>query len=759
MKRFRLHLVLFAVSIPTVTQPPLQSLYFSLFLSPAPHKYVLKDQFGVQHWSEDNIKSQGGALIVGTAEVQNPAGSQDIAGILNTKVHDRVFNPTLFAGGDIGAQVNAAVASCSSSLNCTILVPPGSYSQRTDITLPGANVHLIGPGAVLVGAGGVTHMVTVSGNSDSVEGITFNLGGNAQYAVLVVGSNATVKNNTFLGVGNYGIVAAYAGSGLGIINNIFESDSDGRAPAPISILFTADYRVIGNHMVNTAGFGITATGSSHGVISGNDFYQTPFTTTVVAAPSQTRYSFTLSSYATRIGVHVNGVTVATKSITNTSGNDWTVVLPVAPAAGANVTFVGWQALENIQVNSQSFDVTVIGNTMDGTGDSGIDVVSDYHATLLQSTTATTNQTVFNFVGAPTFFGVVEVSGRILGGNVVLNGGPVRTSTNHYTVTLASPQPAGTVVSFMDFTITANVPADYPGSVAVVGNTVRNAAATGIGIELAIPNVVITGNTVADCGLAVTDINFSSGIFVAGSVGAVVKNNTITNSLTVPSMLVGIALLYVVNDDGSLDKHVKIGRNVFNGTFQSALSIPNSSPGFRASGVDVEGENYRYPERVNIDGNWTMILLNTKYFTYSAAGITLTRDTKNVMGGVASISWPGNGGFGSNFVNIYPCEGDFFKTNSIAKLSWWAKVNGGTMGMQLFSTVGGSTIPIEVDASGTGWKQYSIYLSTNGVTPGSIFARLVGSGKGNFANITFSMTPLDNTSTALTTESEKKLYKH
>jgi hypothetical protein len=82
-----------------------------------------------------------------------------------------------------------------------------------------------------------------------------------------------------------------------------------------------------------------------------------------------------------------------------------------------------------------------------------------------------------------------------------------------------------------------------------------------------------------------------------------------------------------------------------------------------------------------------------------------------------------------------------------------------MGMQLFSTVGGSTIPIEVDASGTGWKQYSIYLSTNGVTPGSIFARLVGSGKGNFANITFSMTPLDNTSTALTTESEKKLYKH
>jgi hypothetical protein len=722
MKRFRLLLALLELCIPALAKPPLRPL------NPAPHKYVLRNQFGVHQWSADNITNQAGlALIAGTTI-------------------DRVLNPTLFAGTDIGAQVNAAVASCSSSLNCIILVPPGSYNQSTNITLAGANVHLIGPGAVLVGAAGVTYMVTVSGNRNSVEGITFNLSSNAQYGVFVGGSNATVKDNTFLGVGNYGIVAAYAGSGLGIINNTFTSDSSGRALAPISIFFTADYRVIGNHMVNTAGFGITVTGSSHGVIGRNDFYQTPFTTTVVAGRSQTSYSFTLSSYATRIAVHANGVTVAISSITNISDNNWIVVLPVAPTAGAKVTFVGWQALENIQVNSQSFDVTVIGNTMDGTGDSGIDVVSDYHATLLQSITATTNQTVFDFVGTPTFFGVVEVNGRILAGNVVLNGGPVRTSTNNYRVTLATPQPAGTVVSFMDFTITSNVPADYPGSAVVVGNTVRNAAASGIGVEVAIPNVVITGNTVADCGLAVTDINFSSGIFIAGSVGVVVKNNTITNSLTIPSMLIGIALQYVVNDDGSLDKHVKIGKNVFNGTFQSTLSIPNSSPHFRASGVDVEGENYGYPERVNIDGNWTAILPNTKYFTYSASGITLIRDTTNVMGEVASIGWPGNGGFSSNFVNIYPCEGKFFKTNSIAKLSWWAKVNSGSMGMQLFSTVGGLAIPIEVDASGMGWKQYSIYLSTNGVTPGSIFARLVGSGTGNFSNITFSMTPLSNTST-------------
>lgn len=750
MKRFRLLLALLELCIPALAKPPLQPLNFPLFLSPTPHKYVLRNQFGVQQWSADNItKRAGPALIAGTAIVQNLTGPQDIAGILNTKIHDRVLNPTLFAGADIGAQVNAAVASCSSSLNCTILVPPGSYNQSINITLAGANVHLIGPGAVLVGAAGVTYMVTVSGNRNSVEGITFNLSGNAQYGVFVGGSNATVKDNTFLGVGNYGIVAAYAGSGLGIINNTFTSDSSGRAPAPISILFTADYRVIGNHMVNTAGFGITVTGSSHGVIGRNDFYQTPFTTTVVAGLSQTSYSFTLSSYATRIGVHVNGVTIATSSITNTSGNNWTVVLPVAPTAGAKVTFVGWQALENIQVNSQSFDVTVIGNTMDGTGDSGIDVVSDYHATLLQSITATTDQTVFDFVGTPTFFGVVEVNGRILAGNVVLNGGPVRTSTNNYRVTLATPQPAGTVVSFMDFTITSNVPADYPGSVVVVGNTVRNAAASGIGVEVAIPNVVITGNTIADCGLAVTDINFSSGIFIAGSFGVVVKNNTITNSLTIPSMLIGIALQYVVNDDGSLDKHVKIGKNVFNGTFQSTLSIPNSSPRLRASGVDVEGENYGYPERVNIDRIWTAIIPNTKYFTYSASGITLTRDTTNVMGGVASIGWPGNGGFGSNFVNIYPCEGKFFKTNSIAKLSWRAKVNSGSIGIQLFSTVGGLAIPIEVDASGMGWKQYSIYLSTNGVRPGSIFARLVGSGTGNFSNITFSMTPLSNTSTTFT----------
>src|SRR5260370_38200663 len=116
---------------------------------------------------------------------------------------------------------------------------------------------------------------------------------------------------------------------------------------------------------------------------------------------------------------------------------------------------------------------------------------------------------------------------------------------------------------------------------------------------------------------------------------------------------------------------------------------------------MEGDNYDKPERLNIDQNWTAILPNTKYFTYSASGITLIRDTTNVMGEVASIGWPGNGGFSSNFVNIYPRQGKFFKTNSMAKISWWAKVNSGSMGVRLFSHVGGLAMPAGVYALGIG----------------------------------------------------------
>ncbi len=646
------------------------------------------------------------------------------------------LNPLRFAGGDIGAQINAAAATCST--NCLIRVPAGTYNQTTTILLKGTNIRITGPGATLTYTGSSNTMIAVKGKSNKVDSLTFNLNGIATYAVVVEGAGITIEDNTFTGKGNYGIVAQYAGDGLMIANNTFNSNADGYGVGPISINFTSHFSVVGNHLNNTDGFGITMLGSSSAVVKNNDIHQPAYKNTVTAGVNQTLFNIAFMSHVTRIGVKVNGTVTPFTSYKNTGGNNWAVILPTAPTAGAVVTFTGWQSLENIQVNSQSFDISITDNTMDGTGDSGIDVVSDYHATNLQSITAANNQKVFNFTGSVTFFPIVEINGRVLTGSAYASeDGPIKTSGNNWTVTLVSPQPSGTVVSFMNFAIGPNTAADYPAQVIISGNSTKRAAATGLGVEIGAPNITIFNNIIEDCGQAVTDTNYSSGIFVANSLNTSINNNTVINSTAPGSMREGISLLYTTTDDGSMDKKVKVGGNKFSGTFQNTLHIPTGSPMFRQTGIDVAGTTIAYPESVNTDSKWTGIPENTKYITYGANGITLIRDTINKRGGVASIGYPGNGGNMSNYVTISPTDSSFFGNNSIFKVSWWAKVTSGVIGVQLYSYAGGSYAPQEVDASGSEWKQYSIYLSTNGIDLSKgIFIRLVGSGTGNFENITF-----------------------
>lgn len=668
----------------------------------------------------------------------------------SASAYAQTLNPNLFSGSDIGAQINSAVAACSPTANCTITIPAGTYNETTQIKIVGTNIHLVGSRVTLVANSGTVMASLTGGSKNSIEGITFNLNGVVTYGIVVNGNavNITLKRNKFVGSGAYGIYANYAGEGLAILDNSFESDSTGHGPGPMTIQFTSHFRVERNHFRNTFGFGIPTIGSSHGIISGNDFYQPAFTLTVPAGSAQTSFTFTLPSYVTRVGAHVDGVaTPLTKLSSTTDGKTWTATFAAAPGPRATVTFLGWQALENIQVNSQSFDISITGNTMDGTGDSGIDVVSDYHATTLATETSKNNQTVFNFTGKVTFFAGVEIGGRVLSGSDILNGGPVNTSGNNWTVTLAKPQPLGTSISLVNLSIMANGPADLPGQVVISRNSVRRAAATGIGLESGAPNIVVSSNVVEDCGQSSSDPSYSSGIFAANSSNISIKNNTITNTLTVPSMRFGVSMNYTTQDDGSVDKLVRIGGNVFSGIFQHQIYIPSQSPTQRQTGIDVEGITISYPEQINTDDVWSVLPNKTNYFAYASNNITLVRDTVNKMGGVASIGYPGNRGNNAFYVQMNPTSVTLFGSNSILKLSWWAKLTSGVWGVQLWSHAGGVSGQFsaqEIDVSGTGWRQYSIYISTSGLDLGNgIFIRLVGSGTGNIQNITFASTPIDN----------------
>jgi Right handed beta helix region len=659
------------------------------------------------------------------------------------------LNPTLFSGSDIGAQINSAVSSCPFAENCTIAIPPGTYHQATQIKITGTKIHLVGSGATLVANSGIAMVSICGGSKNSIEGITFNLNGAVTYGVVINGNAAdvTIKRNTFIGSGAYAIYASYAGEGLAILDNSFASDSSGHGPGPMTIQFTSHFRVERNHFRNTLGFGIPTIASNHGIIDGNDFYQPAFRQTIVAGSGQTTFAFTLPSYVTRVGANVNGVPTALAKLSHTAGNTWIATFSASPKIGSVVTFLGWQALENIQVNSQSFDISITGNAMDGTGDSGIDVVSDYHATTLATATAANNQMVFKFTGKVSFFAGVEIGGRVLSGSDVLNGGPVNTSGDNWTVTLAHPQPSGTLVSFVNLSIMANGPADLPGQVVISGNSVRRAAATGIGLESGAPNIIVNSNVIEDCGQTSSDPSFSSGIFAANSSNVSIRNNTIRNTLPVPSMRFGISMNYTTQDNGSIDKLIKVGGNVFYGVFQHQIFIPSQSPTQRQTGIDVDGTTIPYPEQININDAWSVLPNNTNYFTYVSNNISLIRDTINVMNGVASIRYPGDRGNSAFYVQINPTAVSLFGSNSILKVSWWAQLTSGVWGVQLWTHaggIGGQFSAQEIDVSAAGWRQYSIYISTLGLDlSNGVFIRLVGSGTGNIQNITFASTPMDN----------------
>jgi hypothetical protein len=517
----------------------------------------------------------------------------------------------------------------------------------------------------------------------------------------------------------------------------------------MSIQFTSGFSVIGNHLNNTSGFGIPMFGSDHGTVMGNEIYEPGFKQTVIATSGQMSFTVTLSSPAVRLFAQVNGVPTPLASASNTSGNTWTATFSTAPGSGATVTFVGYQSLEDIQVNSQSFDISITGNALNGTGDSGIDVVSDYHANILQTITSTNNQTVFYFTGAVTHYPSIEINGRILTGSEILNGGPVNPEGNNWTVTLATPQPLGTAVQFADFLITTPTSADYPGNVVISGNNVRGAAAAGIAVEVTSNSSTLTGNVIEDCGLGqgITNTAYSSGIFVVGPISAAIKDNTVINSLSIPTMQVGISMLGFGTDFGTPQKNVVVGGNTFTGAFASTLFIPTATPTSRQVGIDVQGLSVPYPEQVVLDDNWSGLPNQTNYYSYTSNNAAVTRDTTNVLGGAASLQVDTVGDSVNSQFQIFPTAFQQF-ANSILKVSFWAKALSGSMNFQVFSTAGGVIYPSSFPITSSTWQKYSLYLDTNGITlaPGDFFIRISSPGNTSantvFSNFNIFSTPLN-----------------
>jgi hypothetical protein len=382
----------------------------------------------------------------------------------------------------------------------------------------------------------------------------------------------------------------------------------------------------------------------------------------------------------------------------------------APPSGSVITALGWTALENIQVNSQSWDITVSNNVINGSGDSGIDIVSDFHGAVIGAAqTATASRATYTFPAVNALAGtpVAVLNERIL----TADEATVTRSGSNFVVRLASQVRLGDSLAVWDFVLNfpASIATDFPGTVTVQGNTVKSVAAACIAPEIAASDVIIDGNILEDCGIGVATPAYSSGIFTGGASPLVIRDNVIRN--THPIARAGISVQNIADDKGSVDKLVKLRGNSCVGSFSSGCVFIPTLLGYRQQSIDIQdGQDVPYPQQPDFDSPFTNTPANTDQIQYARIDGGVQYDTATKMSGTASAKIPAG-----TSLQIFVRDTAFFN-HSIAKVKFWAKRTGtkGSPRVMLVTNLASKTYFQIVPITNTDWREFSFYTSFAGL---------------------------------------------
>lgn len=146
------------------------------------------------------------------------------------------INAALQSGSDIGAKISAAITQCSAK--CRILIPPGSYSYSTTITLP---LNIFGtytlngdPGAVLTYTGSGDAIFTPIGTNGPgesqliIEGFQLNGNGSATAGIHLYPTNrVTIRNMNIQGFSNGDGITVEGTNSSNIYDNLISNNKNG----------------------------------------------------------------------------------------------------------------------------------------------------------------------------------------------------------------------------------------------------------------------------------------------------------------------------------------------------------------------------------------------------------------------------------------------------------------------------------------------------------------------------------------------------
>lgn len=242
-------------------------------------------------------------------------------------------------------------------LDAPVAVPPGR--------------EIVGNGAALRIAPGAIGL-RLDGDGCTISGWTIE-GNHGRFAAVVTGADNAFNDNVCTGNIGHFMLASGARRVTARGNRIDGLSADTEITTAIAIEDCRDVVVAGNRFEQIPiGWGVQVRqGSQAFTIADNRFHQTKWTASAVAAAGQRVFAFTLGSRCHLKKVQIDGRPLSLGYTIAGAGPAYEVRFAHGRTAGETVTLVGYRGAENIQINTGSRTGTITGNTIDGTGDSGI----------------------------------------------------------------------------------------------------------------------------------------------------------------------------------------------------------------------------------------------------------------------------------------------------------------------------------------------------------------------------------------------------
>lgn len=223
----------------------------------------------------------------------------------------------------------------------------------------------------------INSTITISSDNVLIKNIKFHSNNTEIYTLRITGRNVKIENCEFTGnVGNY--IRVVNTDEVIITNNTFNGEN-GQQTTPVVVNNSENILITNNNFIDCVGFNIQTLISKMVNISNNNFKNTMFKSLYNALGGETSISISILCNPNRKAVRLNG-TILSGVVYNYDNTEHilTITLPNALSTNDKIAFYGFQSLEPININSNSYDITITGNVIDGSGDSGIVVGSDYH---------------------------------------------------------------------------------------------------------------------------------------------------------------------------------------------------------------------------------------------------------------------------------------------------------------------------------------------------------------------------------------------